>query len=192
MTIRVYLMPIVFGSRGRFSQVRLPKYLGLVDGSSCTMLQYGQEDVCLFVVDVTGAQHTNLIANADVSAFPADLDTAVTGGNRAAVVNALEALNVPAHWVANGQTFRMVLRRLNGMFLLLQNVHGRGFRFLQQALDNQINTLPANVRQAMQDAAEALQLSTAGITGATTLRNALAEIGSQFEARPVFACRTSL
>lgn len=192
MTIRVYLMPIIVGSRGRFAQVRLPKYLGLVDGSRCTMLPYGNEDAGLFVVDSTDAQHTTLIANADVRAMPADLDTLVTAGARTQIVNALEALNVPAHWVANGQTFRMVLRRLVGMFLLLQRVHGRGFRFLQQALDNQLNTLPANVRQAMQDAAVDLELSTAGITGTTTLRAAMATIGAQFEQRPVLACRVSL
>lgn len=192
MTIRVYLMPIVVGARGRFSQVRLPKYLGLVDGRSCTMLSYGQEDACLFVVDSTDAQHTALTANADVRAFPADLDTTVTAGNRAAIVNALEALNVPAQWVANGQTFRVVLRRLVGMFLLLQRVHGRGFRFLQASLDSQVSALPANVRQSMQDAAADLQLSNAGITGTTTLRAALATIGAQFDARPVQACKVSL
>lgn len=192
MTVRVYLMPIVVGPRGRFDQVRLPKYLGLVDGRSCTMLSYGQEDACLFVVDSTDAQHTALTANADVRAFPADLDSAVSAGNRAQIVNALEALNVPAQWVANGQTFRVVLRRLVGIFLLLQRVHGRGFRFLQQALDNQINTLPANVRQSMQDAAADLQLSTGGITGTTTLRAALTAIGAQFDSRPVRACKVSL
>lgn len=191
MTVRVYLMPVLTAQRGGFTR-RLPKYLGLVDGSRCTFIRYGQEDAGLFVVDSTDAQHAALVANADVRALPADLDTAVTNAARTQIVNALEALNVPAHWVANGQTFRIVLRRLVGMFLLLQRVHGRGFRFLQQALDNQISTLPANVRQAMQDAAVDLQLDTAGITGATTLRVAMATIGAQFDQRPLLACKVSL
>lgn len=192
MTVRVYLMPVVVGSRGRFVDVRLPKYLSLVDGSSCTCLHYGQEDACIFVVDSTAAQHTALTANADVRAMPEDLDTAITNAARTQIVNALESLNVPAQWVANGQTFRVVLRRLVGIFLLLQRVHGRGFRFLQQALDNQVSTLPANVRQAMADAADDLQLDRSGIAGTTTLRAALTAIGAQFELRPVRACKTSL
>lgn len=192
MTIRVYLMPIVVGSRGRFAQIRLPKYLDLVDGSHCTMLRYGQEDVCLFVVDASDDQHTAVIANADVRAFPADLDTALTNAARTQIVNALESLNVPAHWVANGQTFRMVLRRLAGIFQLFCNLEGRSLRFLQASLDSQISTLPQAVRTGMQDAAEALNASTAGITGATTLRVALAAIGAQFDARPVRACKVDL
>ncbi len=186
MTIRVYLMPIITGQRAGFTR-RLPKYLALVSGK-CTFIRYGPEDVGLLVVDSTDPEHTALIANADVRAFPADLDTAVTNGARTQIVNALEALNVPAQWVANGQTFRVVFRRLAGIFQLLQNVGGRGLRFLQVSLDNQISTLPANVRQAMQDAATALNLSTAGITGTTTLRAALATIGAQFDSRPVRAC----
>jgi hypothetical protein len=192
MTIRVYLMPIVVGSRGRFAQIRLPKYLGLVDGRSCTMLRYGQEGACLFVVDITDEQHTAMVANADVRAFPANLDTAVTNAARTQIVNALEALNVPAHWVANGQTFRMVLRRLAGIFALFCNLEGRALRFLQSSLDSQINTLPQPVRTGMQDAAQALGLSTAGIAGTTTLRAALAAIGAQFDSRPVRACKVEL
>lgn len=191
MTVRVYLTPMIEAQRGSFTR-RLPKYLDLVDGSRCTCLRYGQEGACLFVVDATPAQHAALIANPDVSALPADLDSTVTGGARTQIVNDLEGLNVPGQWVANGQTFRVVLRRLVGIFMLLQRVHGRGFRFLQQALDNQINTLPANVRQAMQDAAADLNLSTSGISGATTLRAALAAIGAQFDARPIIAAGTVL
>ena len=97
---------------------------------------------------------------------------------------------MPAQWIANGQTYRIVLRRLAGIFQLLQNVQGRRLRFLQAALDATIADLPANVRQAMQDAAAALNLSTTGITGATTLRVALASIGAQFDARPILACGT--
>lgn len=195
MTVRVYLMPVVVGQYARFAQFRLPKYLATADAierRNCTMLRYGQEDVCLFILDATDDQHTAIFANADVRAFPADLDTAITNGARTQIVNALEALNVPAHWVANGQTFRVVLRRLAGIFDLFCNLEGRALRFLQSSLDSQISTLPAGVRNGMQEAAATLGLSTAGITGATTLRAALAAIGAQFDARPVKACGTDL
>ncbi len=195
MTVRVYLMPLTNAGTPRFPTARVPKYLGSLTSPGCprfTILQYAQEPVCLLIADTDAAIHASLTANADVRTFPDNLDTLVTAGNRTAIVNALEAANVPAQWVANGQTFRVVLRRLRGMFDLLCNVHGRGLRFLQAGLDNPISDLPAPVRQAMQDAAATLQLDTAGITGATTLRAALAAIGAQFDARPVRGCRVDL
>lgn len=191
MTIRVYLMPVIEAERGNATR-RIPKYLSLVDGTKSTFIRYGQEDVGLFIDNSSDAASAAISANSDVRTFPVDLDTVVTNGPRTQIVNALEALNVPAHWVANGQTFRVVFRRLAGVFQLLQNVQGRGLRFLQASLDSPISGLPANVRQAMQDGAAALNLSTTGITGATTLRVALASIGAQFDARPVRACGTEL
>ncbi len=195
MTVRVYLMPYVLtgtGAPGPRGVARRPKYIDSLPGIRLTAIQYAQEPVCLLVADTDAAMHASLTANADVRAFPDNLDNLVTAGNRTAIVNALEAANVPAHWVANGQTFRIVLRRLAGMFSLLQNVHGRGLRFLQASLDAQISALPANVRQAMQEASAYLQLDTTGITGTTTLRAALAQIGAQFDAKPVRGCKVDL
>lgn len=194
MTVRCYLMPRVLigtGPNGIRGTSRMPKYFAQITGRY-TVLRYAQELACVVIADTDAAVHSALTANADVRAFPDDLDTVVTAGNRTAIVNALEAANVPAQWVANGQTFRVVLRRLAGMFDLLCNVHGRGLRFLQASLDAQISALPANVRQGMQDAASTLGLDTAGISGATTLRAALAQIAAQFDARPVKACRIEL
>jgi hypothetical protein len=190
VAIRIYLMPTVVGTRA-VRDVRMPKYIALFVGR-CTCIHYGPELVCLLVAEVTPAEHTAITANADVSAFPVDLDGLVTNAARLVITNALEALNVPAQWVANGMTFRLVLRRLAGIFQLLQGVNGRGLRFLQASLSSPISSLPANVRTAMQDAATTLQLDATGITGATTLRAALTTIGAQFDARPVLACRVSL
>lgn len=185
MTIRVYLMPRV-GSGATPSDARRAKYSNLTTPPTRT-LRYGPEFACLLIADTDATQHSAITANADVRAFPDNLDSTVTAGNRTAIVNALEAVNIPAQWVANGQTFRVVLRRLAGIFELLKNVDGRGFRFLQAALTAQISTLPANVRTAMQQAATYLQLDTTGITPSSTLREALTIVGAQFEQRPVLA-----
>ena len=187
MTIRVYLMPRI-GDGLTLETGFKAKYSDLLIGTRRSCLRYGPEPVCLFIANTDATQHAALIANTDVRAFPDNLDSNVTSGNRAAIVNALELANVPAQWVANGQTFRTVLLRLAGIFQLLQNVDGRGFRFLQQALDNQINTLPQSVRDGMQSAATTLGLTTTGITGTTTLRVALANIGAQFETRSFTRC----
>lgn len=194
MTIRVYLMPRI-GSGAQPTRTsndsKRPKYLSLVAGN-CTCFRYGPEPVCLFIADTTDAEHTALLANSDVRAMPDNLDTAVTNAARTAISNALESLNVPAQWIANGQTFRLVLRRLVGVFELLNNVEGRGLRFLSASLDSQISALPLAVRQGLQDAASVLQVNITGITNTTTLRVALATIGAQFDSIPVTACGTTL
>ncbi len=192
MTVRVYLMPIVVAPRGRFAAARLPKYLDLVHGRRCTMLEYGAEESCLFVVDATNQQHDAMATRIDVSPFPANLDSQVTAGNRAAIVSALERFSIPAQWIANGMTFRIVLRRVSGIFGLSCNVRGRGLRFLQANLDAQIAALPAGVRASMAEAAKALNLSMAGIGVTDTVRQFLGVIGEQFDARPLLACRTSI
>ena len=190
MTVRVYLMPIVVAPRGRFAAIRQPKYLGMVDGRSCTMIEYGAEEVCLFVVDVTNRQHNALAALIDVSALPENLDTQVSAASRAVMVSALEGFGIPAHWIENGQTFRIVLRRLSGIFGMCCDVRGRGLRFLQANLDDQIGALPAGVRASMAEGARALNVSIAGIGVTEKVREVLAAIGAQFDARPVLACKT--
>lgn len=199
MSVRVYLMPRVIDPRrtlnvnGVTVQMYIPKYMNLIaPGKPASQKGFGEELVCLLIAEVTDAEHAAITANADVRAMPQDLDSQVTAGNRTAIVNALESMNVPAHWIANGQTFRLVLRRLVGMFDLNCNVQGRGFRFLQTALDNPVSSLPQSVRNAMQASANALNLSTGGITGATLVRDALAAIGAQFDSRPVMAAKTLL
>jgi hypothetical protein len=189
MTLRVYLMPVIsvdmpIGPGGALRPVKEAKYASLIMGGK-TRLRYDPEPACLLIADTTAGEHAAVIANSDVRAFPDNLDTAVTNGARTAIVNALEALSIPAQWVANGQTFRAVLRRLAGILQLSQAVHGRGLRFLQASLDSPISALPVGVRQAMQAAAAQLEVSTTGITLSTTVRQALAAIGAQFEARPL-------
>jgi hypothetical protein len=191
MAIRVYLMPMIIAERGRPGTMRrLPKYLGLLAGN-CTCLRYGAELVCLLVADVTDAEHTAIAANADVRAFPADLDTAVTGQARVQLANALEALDIPAQWV-NGQSFRVVLRRLRGVFDLACNLEGSGLSLPKGALDSQLNALPAQARAGLLAAAGRLGLDTAGINGNSTLRAALAALGAQSEQRPVVGARAVL
>lgn len=193
MTIRVYLMPMVQDPSRKLGTLVpwVPKYVDSIAGRySCK--RYGPEQVCLLIADVTDPEHAAVTANADVRAMPQDLDSTLTNAARTQIAAALESLNVPAHWIANGQTYRIVLRRLVGIFDLTCNVQGRGLRFLQASLDSQVSDLPQPVRTAMQDAADTLGLSTAGITGATTVRAALASIGAQFDSRPVIACRSSL
>lgn len=190
MTIRVYLMPTILADQGRYTNVKRAKYRQLLSNSS--VIHYGPEPYCIVISDVDATQHANVTANSDVRAVPANLDTTIVNGARTTIVNALESASIPAQWVANGMTHRVFLRRLVGIFLVTQGVHGKKFRLLQAALDDALSTLSANARQALQDIATAQQLSTAGITGATTLRAALTALCAQFDSRPVIYAGVAL
>lgn len=190
MTIRVYLMPTMLENQGRYPNVKRAKYRALLSNSAC--IHYGPEPYCIVLSDVDSTQHANVMANADVRALPADLNTTIVNGTRTTIVNALESASIPAQWVTNGMSFRTFLRRLAGIFLVLQGVHGRKFRLLQAALDDPLSTLPAGARQALQDIATQQQLDTTGITGATTLRAALATLCAQYATRPLLYAGVSL
>lgn len=188
MTMRIYLMPL--SGAGTYKDPRLPKYSTSFN-SGWSMLPYGPEPYCIVASDTNNTVHTNITANSDVRAFPDDLDSTLTGGARTQIVNTLEAGSVPAQWVTTGMTYRTVLRRLSGIFQMLQNVNGRGFRFLQAALDDPLSSLPLNVRTAMQAAATTLNLDTSGITLSQTLRTVLGNFGNQFASRPLLLRNTS-
>ena len=191
MTLRVYLMPRIGG--GLTAQdARRPKYLSIYAGALNAAIHYGPEPYCMVVADVDAGTHTAIVANADVRAIPEDLNSTITNGARTTIITTLESGGIPGQWVTNGMTYRVLVRRLAGMFFLLQNVSGRKFRLLQIALDDPVSALPANARQAMSDAADTLELDSSGITGATTLRAALANIGSQFAARPLLVLGASI
>jgi hypothetical protein len=189
MTVRAYLMPTITQAEGRYTAKR-GKYVRLLSNSA--VIHYGPEPYCIVISDVDATQHTNVMANADVRALPANLDGTITNGTRTTIVNALEAANIPAQWVSNGMTFRVFLRCLVGVFRILQGVHGRKFRLLQAALNDPLSSLPANVRQALQEIAQSMSLDTTGITASTTLRAALTALGNQFADRPVHYSGVSL
>ena len=204
MAIRIYLMPMVQApvdtplvrQRPNVTEFWIPKYLQTSERHpDVTVFMFGREPVCLYVANLSQTEHDLLVANSDVRAFPSNIDAVVTDAARVQIVNALEGLNIPAHWVANGDSFRIVFRRLVGISCLLSNINGEqghGLRFLQSRLDSSVSAIPAAARSAIQNAAVALGLSTAGITGVTTLRAALANIGAQFDSRAVQACGVSL
>lgn len=190
MAIRVYLMPRI-GSGLTHLDARRQKYR--IAKSRC--IRYGAELYALVIADVSAAEHTALVANADVRALPADLDTTLTATARTQMIAALEEAFIPAQWLTVGMTYRVILRRLVGMFFFVQGMEERGARFLNNResrgialLDDPISSLPLAVRQSIQPTATALFIDVSGVTGgSTTLRAALAAIGGQFAARSFMA-----
>lgn len=181
MAIRYYFMPLT--GTGTRQDPRLPKYRATdVPGGAYTLLPYGAEPICCVRLDVTPAQHTALTAHTDVLAVPADL-TQPVGASLPAVQNGLEILNIPSHWLTSTHTYRQVLRGILTVFMFVQTVHGvTADRLFASGitLNTPFSQLPAAMRQALQDAAARGAFDASGLTGATTLRQLLQELGDQW------------
>lgn len=124
--IRFYLLPI---ERNATGNARGPKYFawrldpdppGLA--SRWSMKDYGSIDMCTLAVDITTTDHDALVLNADVYAFPENLDVTMTLANRQALNTYLEAHGLPGDWLAAGVTFRGALKTVTGMMLYMQRV----------------------------------------------------------------------
>lgn len=167
--IRFYLCPMetVVDARGR--TVIRPRYYQALGISLISMNDYGNEPLCFLGADVTPAQHTAMVANADVSAFPTDLDSLV-GANLATVQQSLESRNLPADDVTVNTPYRIMIRWIIAIFSITTNVplFSGGV-----TLDTTLGQLTATQRAELKANAESAGYSTAGLTLQSTIREAL-------------------
>lgn len=182
MSFRIYLMPI--GGAGTRQDPRKPKYASSFDGTGYTMMDYGLEPVCLVEVEnISAGAHNIVAANPDVTALPIDLSQTI-GAQLTVVQNTLAGLNIPENWVQAGFSYLQVLRVVVLVFQFMQRLHGLlpNARLFDTGvtLATRINQLPANVRTALNAAATSFGFDTAGLTGTTTLRQALKAMADQF------------
>jgi len=125
MMIRFYILPV---QRIEDEDIRRgPKYFkwdGNPTGINCpwSIKDYGSIDMAVLAADILQADHDALILNADVYAFPENLDPVMTLANRQAMNTYLEVRGIPGDWLKQGDTFRSVLRTVTGIFLYLQRV----------------------------------------------------------------------
>ena len=135
------------------------------------------DDTAIVWADTSPAQDAALELNADVTVVPPLDDTVALNATK----NALEAHDLPAHWITAGMTYRDVLRILVGMAQLIQRTQNLGFQLkLAGNMDLTLGSLSAPIRQALADASDQLGLDSSSITGATTVRVALHTLGKQF------------
>jgi hypothetical protein len=183
-------MPLI-GDRG-------PKYMkfdGLISGNPTGVdaifrfLDYGLEPTCLVVADVSDAQHTTLVANADVTAAPLNIDdTIANAAQRDTVRSKLEVLNIPTGWVDIGMTFRVVLRTVAQLMLFAQCYNRIANRRIIEpgyTLDTLINDIPLEVRQGLKAAADIRGYDFTGISLSWLYRQGLKFLGDQWGATPI-------
>lgn len=181
MAIRVYLVPVEVVSN---PPARGPKYFtwkydpdppALIGSVARASTDYGLMDYMIEVADLTTAQHNTLVANSDVVALPANLNTAI-GGQLSTVQGLLESRRIPAEWITSGMTYATVLHAISTLFMLAQRYAGlHGLRLIEAGitLDNTVGDLPEAARQRIDAAAQSFSLDTSAITLATTIRQAL-------------------
>jgi hypothetical protein len=183
MSNRYYLMPLT--GAGTRIDPRVPKYRSTdLAGVDVSLMDFGTEPVCLVAADVTTDQHAALVAHPDVMAAPVSLDSQV-GANLTTVQAAIESFNIPADWIQSTFTYRTVLRGLAAIAQFLQRFQNFQLASIFQSgitLATRFNQLPPPVQANLRNAATDLGYSTAGLSGTSTIRQILINLGNQFRA----------
>jgi hypothetical protein len=186
MACRIYIVPRI--GTGAITDPHRPAYIGSEGLTmSWTAMDYGGAPVFIVAADTDDAQDATLIGQADVIGLPVDLDATMgTVARRNAVRAFLEARDIPGNWVQTATTYRTILRTVAGLFQFAQRLRGRTRRQLFRGgftLATQWQSVPADVRADVLDAAQSFGYDTGGITDATTMRVVLQALGNAWGAR---------
>lgn len=183
MAWRFYLVPTI-GQGSPITDPRRPKYINHVTTPTIRWraMHYGLEPVSLLAADLTGGQHTALVANSDVVSIPTNIDATISAGALTAVQTNLAALNIPSEWVTTAHTYRDVLRLVGKVFQVAQRLRGRfGHRLFESGitLTTTLSQLTQNQRDHLVAAADSFGIDTSQATGATTIRTCLRVLAQQ-------------
>jgi len=108
------------------SEYRTAKYMpgrfhpGIVSPSRWGMIDFGYEPTCICAAEVTDADDTLLQAQPDCHKIPDNYDLTLAGAVPT-VQAILEDLNIPAGWVNASTTYRLLARKIGGIFRLVQS-----------------------------------------------------------------------
>lgn len=186
--IRYYLVNVVAAVRGgvEVPNSQTAEYFGVPQaGVEAAYMSFGNEGTMLVCADTDAATHATFAALPRVIQLPEDLDQKLTGV--ATLRTALEARNIPAHWITTSLTYRQALRGLIGIFQFAQVYHAQTRRRLFQdsvRLTTRMNQIPLAERNRLSEVAAKTGLDTSGVTGTTTVRQLLKLLGDQWLQRP--------
>lgn len=189
MTTRYYLVPLIDDDG-----LRAPKYI--IDlGVTWGAMDYGIIDTALVAADVSDAQHTGLIANADVVAIPLNIDNTISLAALPLVSAQLENLKIPGNWVNTGHTYRQVLRMVGGLFQFAQRHRALSGKIIIPEninLGQSWGDLGQQTRLELQMTADSFNYNTTGVTAATTIRTILKALADQWGAQEFLLGRFTL
>lgn len=193
MTIRLYFIDLLTWTGGRYPahfglpSRGIPADPPLATVTERSMMEYGLIDVALIAADVTTDQHDYLVSLGTSEVLPVaeNLDSVIPDASIAPIRAALRGKNIPALFVSSGDTYRLALREIAGVLQYMQRltairqVNPLTLGLGGAMLDWRFNQLPAAWRTSMQQAALELELSTTGMSGASTLETILGSIATQ-------------
>lgn len=190
--IQLYLVNAVPALRGgvEIPNSQAPEHFAVViPGVKATFMSFGNEGHFLVSADTDEATHATLAALPRVTQLPANLNAKPQDEDQVtAIKNFLEARNIPAHWVTTALTYRKMLRVMVGIFQFAQvyfRLHGLTLFRNGVNLDTEARQIPLAERNRLSEAAQVAGLDTSGITGTTTVREILRQLGQQWLNRPV-------
>jgi len=153
------------------------------------MKDYGSIDMAILAADILQADHDALILNADVYAFPDNLDPVMTLAQRQTLNTYIEAHGIPGDWLAQGDTFRSVLRVITGMFMYLQRVLAIiGYPsdpYAGLTLNTQYRNIPNPLHDAMSQAATELEY-TWNVASNDQIRKIFKLMSDQWGSQPIY------
>ena len=194
MAMRISIVPVI-GTGASSQDPRRPKYFvgGLPTTVAWGGTDYGFEPSMIIAADLDAANLAFLVAQPDAFVVPESLDATLTSGQVAGVQSYLEAINLPANWVTVDFTWRKVLRIVIGTFrfmarfaVVFAQATGSTVAVFSGGvtLSRTYSSLGSNVQNALVATVDELLLDRTGVTGSTTLRLLLVNIGQQMGTQP--------
>lgn len=185
---RFYILPVVIETEAG-EETRVAKYSADLCALKCAMMDFGGEDVMLVVGLMDSTRHSAVSANPDVLSLPENLDQNLPAGAVTVAQTFLEARNIPAGWLNTTFTHRRVLRRVAAMFQFAQRYQGitGNAKIFTTGVDlsTRWNQLPIRVRQNLKAAGDSMNFDTGNLSGTSTLRQILREMGQQWGNRKI-------
>lgn len=191
MAFRLYLVPAI-GSGSSHLDPRRPKYFkdDLNPPEPWAGMDYGFQPVFIVGANLSSSGESFILAQPDVSEFPVDLDTQLSGGDANTAKDMLESFFIAAHWIVANMTWREVARTTLGMFQYFQRLNavignvvlfdGTG----NKTLNAQFSQIPPNIQAGIHEAARTLGYNSSFITANTQIRAILKNFADQWGSKP--------
>ncbi len=183
MADRFYLMPYTGTGLTRQTARRAKYGIGFF-ATGFTVIYYGLEPICLLrAFNVTSDEHNAVMANADVAAFPSDLDGTIGSQALTTIQSTFESANIPQELAALNMKYSRLLKRVWTLFRMSQIFYGMGAARLFQSgntLETTLGQLSAARRQKLSDVIDQMGMDRSSFTTNTTLRTFLLTLAGQF------------
>jgi hypothetical protein len=196
MAFRLYITPAIGNGNSNEPQPWTnttgpyrPKYF---DGLRYSGIHYGFQPTYLVGADLPGATDTAIAANADVFAFPFNLQATLSNAQATNARAAFAAALIPEQWVNASMLWLQVARTVAGMFAFMRRLAaviaartGQPVVFIDASskLNIQFGSLPVENQQDILAAASSLGHSI-NVAPNTQLRQVLKDLADQWASTP--------